>query len=120
MRTGRLVADRAQRNVAVGVVGAAGDNHAVLEQLKRELAGCKVASGQTLDRLDLIGHGRVDGRHDVGVGEREVRTVVAFALDAQMPGTVVSHGIGNLARSVGVVGHTGGATGLGHRIGKGV
>ena len=31
VRAGRLVADRAQRNVAVGVVGTAGDNRAVLE-----------------------------------------------------------------------------------------
>ena len=45
VRAGRLVADRVQRNVAVDVVGAASDNHVVLEQLKRELASCKVASG---------------------------------------------------------------------------
>ena len=37
-----------------------------------------------------------------------------------MSGTVVSHGVGNLARGVGVVGHARGATGLGHRVGKGV
>ena len=39
VRAGCLVVDRAQRNVAVDVVGAACNNHAVLEQLKRELAG---------------------------------------------------------------------------------
>ena len=120
MRAGRLVVDRAQRHGAVDVVGAASDNHVVLEQLKRELACYKVASGQTLDRLDLIGHGRIGGRHAVGVGEREGRTVVAFAHDTQMSGAVVSHGVGNLARGVGVVGHARGATGLGHRVGKGV
>ena len=120
MRAGRLVADRAQCHSAVGVVGAASDNHAVLEQIKRELAGCKVASGQTLDRLDLIGHDRVGGRYAVGVDECEGRTVVAVAHDAQMSGAVVSHGIGNLARGVGIVGHARGAAGLGHRIGKGV
>ena len=57
VRARRLVADGAQRNGAVGVVGAASDDLVVLEQLKRELASCKVASGQTLNRLDLIGHG---------------------------------------------------------------
>ena len=120
MRAGCLVADRAQRHSAIGVVGAACDNHAVLEQLKRELAGCKVAPSQTLDRLDLIGHGRIGRRHAVGVGEREVRTVAAFAHNAQVSVTVVGHGVGNLARGVGVVGHARGTTGLGHRVGKGV
>ena len=120
VRAGCLVADRAQRNVTVDVVGTASDNHTVLEQLKRELASCKIAAGQTLDRLDLIGHGRIGRCHAVGVGKREGSTVVAFALDAQMPGTVVRHGVGNLARGVGVIGHARGATGLGHRVGKGV
>ena len=115
-----LVADRAQRDGAIGVVGAGRDNHAVLEQLKRELACCKVASGQTLDRLDLIGHHRIGRRHAVGVGEREGSAVVTLAHDLQMSGTVVSHGVGNLTRGVGVVGHARGATGLGHRVGKGV
>ena len=120
MRAGCLVANRAQRHSAVSVVGTDGDNHAVLEQLKRELAGCKVASSQALDCLDLIGHGRIGRCHAVGVGKREGSTVVAFALDAQMPGTVVRHGVGNLARGVGVIGHARGTTGLGHRVGKGV
>ena len=120
VRAGRLVADRAQCHSAVGVVGAACDNHVVLEQIKRELASCKVASGQTLDRLDLIGHGRIGRRHAVGVGEREGSTVVAFALDAQMSGAVVSHGIGNLARGVGIVSHARGAAGLGYRVRKSV
>ena len=120
VRAGCLVADRAQRNVTVDVVGTASDNHTVLEQLKRELASCKIAAGQTLDRLDLIGHGRIGRCHAVGVGKREGSTVVAFALDAQMPGTVVRHGVGNLARGVGVIGHARGTTGLGHRVSKGV
>ena len=115
-----LVADRAQRDGAIGVVGAGRDNHAVLEQLKRELACCKVASGQALDRLDLIGHHRIGRRHAVGVGEREGSAVVTLAHDLQMSGTVVSHGVGNLTRGVGVVSHARGATGLGHRVGKGV
>ena len=37
-----------------------------------------------------------------------------------MPGTVVRHGVGNLARGVGVIGHARGTTGLGHRVSKGV
>ena len=37
-----------------------------------------------------------------------------------MSGTVISHGVGNLAGGVGIVGYAGGATGLGHRVGKGV
>ena len=81
VRAGCLVADRAQCHSAVGVVGAACDNHVVLEQIKRELTSCKVASGQTLDRLDLIGHGRIGGRHAIGVGEREGCTVIAVAHD---------------------------------------
>ena len=120
VRAGRLVADRAQCDGTVGVVGAARDDHAVLEQFKRELASCKVASGQALDRLDLVGHHRIDGCHAVSVGEREGRTVVALAHDAQMSGAVISHGVGNLTRGVGVIGHARGATGLGHRVGKGV
>ena len=120
VRAGCLVADRAQRNGAVGVVGAASDNHAVLEQIKRELASRKVASGQTLDGLDLIGHDRIGRCHAVRVGERKGRTVAAVALDDQMSRTVVSHGVGNLARGVGVVSHARGAAGLGHRVGKGV
>ena len=120
MRAGCLVANRAQRHGAVSVVGAVSDNHVVLEQLKRELACCKVASSQALDCLDLIGHGRIGRCHAVGVGKREGSTVVAFALDAQMPGTVVRHGVGNLARGVGVIGHARGTTGLGHRVSKGV
>ena len=120
MRTGRLVADRAQRNVTVGVVGATSDSHAVLEQIKRELASRKVAAGQTLDGLDLIGHDRIGRCHAVRVGERKGRTVAAVALDDQMSSTVIGHGVGNLARGVGVVGHARGATGLGHRIDKGV
>ena len=120
VRAGCLVANRAQRHGAVSVVGAVSDNHVVLEQLKRELACCKVASSQALDCLDLIGHGRIGRCHAVGVGKREGSTVVAFALDAQMPGTVVRHGVGNFARGVGVIGHARGTTELGHRVSKGV
>ena len=114
----------AHRYVALGVVLAGGDNLGVLalalDELEGELAFLEVAAGQGLGRLDLVGDTRLDRRHVIGVGERKRRIAVRVRGYAQLTFAVISHGEGNLARQLGVVGHASDLAGLGHGVGKGV
>ena len=114
----------AHRYVALGVVLAGGDNLGVLalalDELEGELAFLGVAAGQGLGRLDLVGDTRLDRRHVIGVGERKRRIAVRVRGYAQLTFAVISHGEGNLARQLGVVGHASHLAGLGHGVGKGV
>ena len=68
---GLVVLHGAHRDVALGVVGAGGDDLGVLalalDELEGELAGRELTPGQGLGRLDLFGDAGVLGRHGVGV-----------------------------------------------------
>ena len=51
-----VVLDGVHRDLAVGVVGAGGDDLVALDELKGELVGSKLAPGQDLFRGDLVGN----------------------------------------------------------------
>ena len=114
------VGDLAHRNLAIGVVSAGGDDLAVLDELEGELAFLEVAPGQDLGRGDLVSDARLNRRHVIGVGERKGCVTIRLAGHPQIALAVISHGEGNLARQLGVVGHAGDLAGLGHGVGKGV
>ena len=61
------VGDLVHRDLAVGRIGAPGDDIVTLDELKEELSGLEVAAGQDLLRGDLVGNARFLGLHSVGV-----------------------------------------------------
>ena len=117
---GLVIGNLAHRDLAVGGVGALGDDLVALDELEGELAFLERTPGQGLGRLDLVGDTRLDRRHVIGVGERKRRIAVRVRGYAQLTFAVISHGEGNLARQLGVVGHASDLAGLGHGVGKGV
>ena len=124
VRSGLGVLHGAHRDLAIGGVSAGGDNLGVLalalDELEGELAGSKLAPGQDLGRGNLVGDARLDRRHVIGIGERKCHIAVRLVGYAQIALAVISHGEGNLARQLGVVGHASDLAGLGHGVGKGV
>ena len=121
---GLVVLDGAHRDLAIGGVLAGGDDLGVLalalDELEGELALSHVAAGQDLSRGNLVGDTRLDRRHVIGIGERKCHIAVRLVGYAQIALAVISHGEGNLARQLGVVGHASDLAGLGHGVGKGV
>ena len=124
VRSGPGVLDGAHRDLAIGGVLAGGNDLGVLalalDELEGELALSHVAAGQNLGRGDLVGDARLNRRHVIGVGERKCHIAVRVAGYPQSTLAVISHGVGNLARGVGVVGHASDLAGLGHGVGKGM
>ena len=124
VRAGLVVGDLVHCNLAVGSVGALGDDLGVLalalDELEGELAFLERTPGQNLGRLDLVGDTRLDRRHAIGIGERKCHIAVRVRGYAQLTLAVISHGERNLARQLGVVGHASDLAGLGHGVGKGV
>ena len=124
VRSGLGVLDGAHRDLAIGGVLAGGNDLDVLalalDELEGELALSHVAAGQDLGRGDLVGDARLDRRHVIGVGERKGCVAIRVAGHAQFALAVIGHGVGNLARGVGVVGHASDLAGLSHGVGKGV
>ena len=120
--TGLVVGDLVHCNLAVGSVGALGNDHVALDELKAKLAGleAELAPGQDLGRGDLVGDTRLDRRHVIVIGERKCHIAVRVTGYTQLTLAVISHGEGNLARRLGVVGHASDLAGLGHGVGKGV
>ena len=110
----------AHRDVALGVVDAGGNDLVALDELEGELAFLEVAADQNLVRGNLVGDARLDRRHVIGIGERKCHIAVRLVGYAQIALAVISHGEGNLARQLGVVGHASDLAGLGHGVGKGV
>ena len=110
----------AHRDVALGVVLAGGDDLVALDELEGELAVHEIAASQNLVRGNLVGDARLDRRHVIGIGERKCHIAVRLVGYAQIALAVISHGEGNLARQLGVVGHASDLAGLGHGVGKGV
>ena len=78
---GLSVRDGIHHDLAVGVVGTGGDDLVVLDELKAELAGhkAKLAPGQDLSRVDLVGDAGVLGGHGVGVH----KLVAGIAVDSR-------------------------------------
>ena len=66
---GRGVLHGAHRDVALGVVGAGGDDIVALDELEVELALLEVAAVQDLGRGDLVGDAGDLGARLVGIGE---------------------------------------------------
>ena len=128
VRSRLVVGNLAHRDLAVGGVGALGDDldlgifalALALDELEGELAILEVAAGQFLGRGDLLGDTRLDSLHAIGIGERKCRIAVRVTGYAQLTLAVIGHGEGNLARQLGVVGHANDLAGLGHGVGKGV
>ena len=122
VRSGLGVLDGVHRDLAIGGVLAGGNDLGVLalDELEGELALSHVAAGQDLSRGNLVGDTRLDRRHVIGIGERKCHIAVRLVGYAQIALAVISHGEGNLARQLGVVGHASDLAGLGHGVGKGV
>ena len=122
MRSGLVVFDGTHRDLAAGVVGAGGDDLGILalDELEGELAFLEAAPVQDLLRGDLVCDAGVDRRHAIGIGERKCRIAVRVTGYAQLALAVIGHGKGNLARRLGIVGHTSYLAGLGHGVGIGV
>ena len=110
----------AHRDLAVGSVGAGGDDIVTLDELEGELALLEVAASQDLGRLDLVGDVRLNRRHVIGVGERKGCVAIRLAGHPQITLAVISHGEGNRTRRLDVVGHASDLAGLCHGVGKGV
>ena len=117
---GLIVLHGVHRDLAVGSVGALGNDLVALDELEAKLAVLELATGQDLGRGDLVGDARLDRLHAIGVGEREGRVAIRLAGHVQLTLAVIGHGEGNLARQLGVVGHASDLAGLGHRVGKGM
>ena len=89
MLAGLGVGDLVHRDLAVGRIGAPGDDIVTLDELKGELSGLEVAAGQGLGRGDLVG--------DAGL----IRGSVVLVLKACRLGTLER--MGHLKRAVAVV-----------------
>ena len=76
---GLFVLDGAHRDLAVGGVGALGDDLVALDELEGELAFLERTPGQDLGRGDLVGDAGVLGGHGVGVH----KLVAGIAVDSR-------------------------------------
>ena len=76
MLAGLVVGDLAHRDLAVGSVGAGGDDLVALDELEGELAFLEVAAVQDLGRLDLVGDAGLLGSQVVGVLELDAHGVL--------------------------------------------
>ncbi len=114
---GLFVLDGAHRDLAVGSVGAGGDDLGVLalalDELEGKLAVLEVASGQELGRLDLVGDAGALGGHGVGILKDRLLDALQLMLHAQSTVAVV-HNRSHDSVLGGAVGNTVlGGTGLG-------
>ena len=117
MLAGLGVLHGAHRDVALGVIGAGGDDLVALDELEGELAVLEVAAGQDLGRLDLVGDAELVRIRLVAVVE--LRLVGALQLVRSAEGTVAVVGDGRLDGVLGgAVGDAAGAAlDLAQRVG---
>ena len=132
------VLDGAHRDLAVGGVGAGGDDLVALDELEGELAFLEVAASQGLGRLNLISDAGALGGHRVGVLEDRLVGVLQLVLHAEGAVAVVlddghdsvlGGAVGNavfggaglgLAQRVGVLASRGVGDGIHHDLAVGI
>ena len=117
---GRSVLDGTHRDIALGVIGAGGDNIVALDELEVELAVLEVAASQDLGRGDLIGDAEALGSQIVSVLELDTLDVlVALQLvrSHQLALAVIADGRHDGVNRVVVVNTTGVALNFMQRVG---
>ena len=119
MLAGLGVLHGAHRDVAVGVVGAGGDDTVALDELEGELTGRKRAPGQGLGRLDLVGDAGLSGGQIVGILELSGLGILQDVLGLERTVAVVRDGglDGELGIAVGDALAGGSALNLAQRVG---
>ena len=89
---GLVVGDLAHRDLAVGGIGAGGDDLAALDELEGELAFLEIAPGQDLGRLDLVGDAGVIRSNAVGILEDSLLDVLQLMLNRELAIAIIGDG----------------------------